>query len=207
MKCAITGADGSLRRTFVDMDLLDLPGGVYDPSASAISFATIDSIVYVLDAQQKFSGSNRSKLMSAVKGAFSANEHVWFEVLLHKVDQMSEDYQSDLRNTIIEQVKEELEDVELSDMMHQFEVHFTSVFDTSVFRALSLVVQRLLPEQATLERLLDMVAQQCGMEKVFLFDLNSKLYLATDSSQVDVETYDLCSHWLDLVADFRVLYE
>lgn len=39
--------------------------------------------------------------------------------------------------------------------------HLTSVFDTSIYEALSKVIQKLLPEQGTLERLLDMLCQVC----------------------------------------------
>lgn len=37
--------------------------------------------------------------------------------------------------------------------------HLTSVFDTSIYEALSKVIQKLLPEQAMLERLLDLLCQ------------------------------------------------
>lgn len=35
--------------------------------------------------------------------------------------------------------------------------HLTSVFDTSIYEALSKVIQKLVPEQASLERLLDLL--------------------------------------------------
>lgn len=103
--------------------------------------------------------------------------------------------------------------------------HLTSVFDTSIYEALSKVTQKLLPEQGMLERLLDMLCQvsivsnfrtdelmwvslqQCSMEKAFLFDTMSKVYIATDSSPLDNQTYIICSDYIDLVGDFSLLYE
>lgn len=45
------------------------------------------------------------------------------------------------------------------------------------------------------------------MDKAFLFDSSSKIYIATDSSPLDNEIYIICSDYIDLVGDFTVLYE
>ena len=45
------------------------------------------------------------------------------------------------------------------------------------------------------------------MEKAFLFDTMSKVYIATDSSPLDNQTYIICSDYIDLVGDFSLLYE
>lgn len=45
---------------------------------------------------------------------------------------------------------------ELESNMNVF-YHLTSVFDTSIYEALSKVIQKLIPEQASLERLLDLL--------------------------------------------------
>jgi Ras-related GTP-binding protein C/D len=41
---------------------------------------------------------------------------------------------------------------------------------------------------ALLEKLLDGLIGSCGMEKAFLFDVVSKIYVATDSNPVDMQT-------------------
>lgn len=45
------------------------------------------------------------------------------------------------------------------------------------------------------------------MDKAFLFDTSSKIYIATDSSPLDNQTYVICSDYIDLVGDFSLLYE
>lgn len=45
------------------------------------------------------------------------------------------------------------------------------------------------------------------MDKAFLFDTSSKLYIATDSGPLDTQTYVICSEYIDLVGDFTQLYE
>ena len=48
--------------------------------------------------------------------------------------------------------------------------------------------------------------QSSNIEKIFLFDLFSKLYLATDSSPVDMTTYEVCSDMIDVIADLEGIY-
>jgi Ras-related GTP-binding protein C/D len=45
------------------------------------------------------------------------------------------------------------------------------------------------------------------MDKAFLFDTSSKIYIATDSSPLDNQTYVICSDYIDLIGDFTLLYE
>jgi Ras-related GTP-binding protein C/D len=45
------------------------------------------------------------------------------------------------------------------------------------------------------------------MDKAFIFDTASKIYIATDSAPLDNQTYVLCAEYLDLVGDFTALYE
>lgn len=62
--------------------------------------------------------------------------------------------------TLRDRLTDELFDMspELESTMNVF-YHLTSVFDTSIYEALSKVIQKLIPEQAMLERLLDLLCQ------------------------------------------------
>ena len=50
------------------------------------------------------------------------------------------------------------------------------------------------------------VFQNSGIEKAFLFDVVSKIYIATDSSPVDMQTYELCCDMIDVVIDVSCIY-
>lgn len=52
-----------------------------------------------------------------------------------------------------------------------------------------------------------LLTQQCSLDKAFLFDTSSKLYIATDSAPLETQTYVICSDYIDLVGDFTLLYE
>lgn len=44
------------------------------------------------------------------------------------------------------------------------------------------------------------------MEKAFLFDVVSKLYISTDSGPVDMQSVELCSDMIDVVMDVSGIY-
>lgn len=50
------------------------------------------------------------------------------------------------------------------------------------------------------------ISQNSGIEKAFLFDVVSKIYIATDSSPVDMQSYELCCDMIDVVIDLSSIY-
>ena len=83
----------------------------------------------------------------------------------------------------------------------------TSIYDHSVFEAFSKVVTKsLVPQRKTLQRMLDALVAACDMEKSFLFDVSSKVYVATDSAPVDSASYELCADAIDVVLDVSSIY-
>ena len=84
--------------------------------------------------------------------------------------------------------------------------HLTSIYDHSIFEAFSKVVQKLIPQLPTLENLLDIFNKGSMVEKSFLFDVASKIYVATDGTPVHVQTYELCCDMIDVVLDISCIY-
>jgi len=106
-------------------------------------------------------------------------------VLLHKVDSdsyITDEHRSDSHAEIKRTI---LEEFRLAKLPLRITFHLTSIFDHSVFEALSRVVQQLIPQLGLMEKLLDGLLSSCVMDKVFVFDVLSKLYLSTDSSRMD----------------------
>jgi hypothetical protein len=104
------------------------------------------------------------------------------------------------------QVTDELTDAGVSpDSVHVWH-HLTSVHDHSIFEALSRVVRRLIPQLPTLENLLNVLVSTCSMEKAYLFDVVSKLYISTDPGPVDMQSVELCSDMIDVVLDVSGIY-
>ncbi|KAG8142931.1 hypothetical protein E2320_000238 [Naja naja] len=79
-------------------------------------------------------------------------------------------------------------------------------FEVFIHKAFSKVVQKLIPQLPTLENLLNIFISNSGIEKAFLFDVVSKIYIATDSSPVDMQSYELCCDMIDVVIDVSCIY-
>ena len=56
------------------------------------------------------------------------------------------------------------------------------------------------------ERVVISFKQNSAIEKAFLFDVVSKIYIATDSSPVDMQSYELCCDMIDVVIDVSCIY-
>ena len=44
------------------------------------------------------------------------------------------------------------------------------------------------------------------MDKVFLFEVVSKLYIATDAAPVDLNNFAMCSELIDVYLDISIIY-
>lgn len=82
----------------------------------------------------------------------------------------------------------------------------TSIYDHSALEAFSRVVQKLVPQLPTLNSLLDTLIASCTIEKSYLVDVVTKLYIATDSNPIDTKTYELCTDLVDVVLDISHIY-
>lgn len=77
--------------SFISIDIWDLPGGQLDPDNWPVKFDQLGAVIFVLDAQSTFQDMNRKLAVTMFK-AFKANPGIQFEIFLHKIDGMSEDY-------------------------------------------------------------------------------------------------------------------
>lgn len=100
-------------------------------------------------------------------------------------------------------MREELRD---SNLVIEPTFYMTSIYDHSIFEAFSKVLQSLLPQHGVLENLLDALCESCRIDKVYLFDVVSKIYIATDTRPIDMKSYELCSDMIDVVIDVSCIY-
>ena len=145
-----------------------------------------------------------NQLVETIGLAHSINPKINFEVFLHKVDgdAMSEETKAERQQSIEHYVSTELSDQ--GDVLVSY--YLTSIYDHSALEAFSKVVQKLAPQLPTLNNLLDILTSSCCIDKSYLVDVVTKLYIATDSNPVDVHTYELCSDLVDVVIDVSYIY-
>ncbi|KAF9583574.1 hypothetical protein BGW38_009135 [Lunasporangiospora selenospora] len=209
--------------SFIDFQVWDFPGQMdfFDPTFdTAAIFGEVGALVFVIDSQDDYMEA-LARLHQTVRAAYQQNPNIIFEVFIHKVDGLSEDYKIGtygdsrpwlllnrlLKNTqrdIQQTTTDELADAGLENVQISF--YLTSIYDHSIFEAFSKVIQKLIPQLPTLENLLNILCANSGIEKAFLFDVISKIYIATDASPVDSQSYEICSDMIDVIIDISSIY-
>ncbi|XP_047677603.1 ras-related GTP-binding protein D isoform X2 [Tachysurus fulvidraco] len=209
--------------SFVSFQIWDFPGQIdfFDPTFDyEMIFRGTGALIFVIDSQDDYVEA-LSRLHLTVTRAYKVNPDINFEVFIHKVDGLSDDHKIEKQRDIHKRANDDLADAGLERIHLSF--YLTSIYDHSIFEAFSKVVQKLIPQLPTLENLLNIFisitwsctytldsphldADNSGIEKAFLFDVVSKIYIATDSSPVDMQTYELCCDMIDVVIDISCIY-
>jgi Ras-related GTP-binding protein C/D len=192
--------------SFIDFQVWDFPGQIdfFDASFDAEAiFGDVGALIFVIDAQDEYQEALQ-KLHMTITKAVSVNPGINIEVFVHKIDGLSDDYKIDAQRDVQQRTMDELTDIGMDNVVLSF--HLTSIFDHSIFEAFSKVIQKLIPQLPTLENLLNVFCANSIIEKAFLFDVMSKIYIATDSSPVDVQSYEICSDYIDVILDISEIY-
>ncbi|ORE04281.1 hypothetical protein BCV72DRAFT_231828 [Rhizopus microsporus var. microsporus] len=196
-----------IARSFIDFQIWDFPGQIdffdemaYDPQDI---FGTVGALIFVIDAQDDYSEALH-RLFTTVTSAYRVNPNITFEVLIHKVDGLSDDYKIDTQRDVQQRMSDALADAQL-EYIH-LTYYLTSIYDNSIYEAFSKIIQKLIRELPALENLLNVLCSNSGIDKAYLFDTLTKIYIATDSSPVDMQSYELCSDMIDVCIDVECIY-
>ena len=202
--------------SFVQFEVWDFPGHVDTASAAVkpeVTFGGCCALVWVIDAQDDFSEALQ-RLQATIVTAHRVNPNIAIEIFLHKVDSFSEEQRHECQREIQSQLAEELTAAKVQSAKISFQQ--TSIYDHSVFEAFSTVVQQLIPQLSTLEpprpprrlephrrcascrraarlprRLAHRIRHPAPPPQAFIFDVISKIFIATDSSPVDMQSAEL----------------
>lgn len=169
----------------------------------AAVFGTAGAIIWVIDMQDEYFQSI-NQLIQTASTLLELYPRLHFEVFIHKSDGLSEEYKYDTFRDVRQRVQDELSDNGFADRGVSF--YSTSIFDHSVFEAMSKVIQKLLPQLPAMEALLNRLCSACRIQKAYLFDTISKLYLATDASPTFLKDYEVCSDYVDVIVDIKQIY-
>lgn len=192
--------------SFIQFQIWDFPGQI-DPVSRGVDstaiFGGCQAVIFVVDSQEDLTEA-LNKVQRTIIHAYKINPEIRFEVFIHKVDGLSDEAKIETQRDIQKQITDELSEASLRNVHLAF--FLTSIYDRSIFEACSKVIQKLIPQLPTLECLHDTLNSNCRIEKSFLFDVVSKIYISTDSSPVDMSSYELCSDMIDVVVDVSCIY-
>lgn len=182
------------------IDIFDNPNFTFDMDAI---FGEIGALIWVIDAQDDYLEAI-SRLNATILHLQRSYPHINIEVFIHKVDGLSDDYRLDIQRDVTIRIQDELSDQGIENAPVNF--HLTSIYNHSIFEAFSKVIQKLIPRLGQLEAMLTNLCRTCRFEKAYLFDVNTKIYIATDSTPEDMASYEICSDYVDVIIDFTEVY-
>ncbi|CAF2407461.1 unnamed protein product [Rotaria sp. Silwood2] len=202
--------------SYDDDSMTNMMGGNYDLERL---LKRCNAVVYIIDAQDDYTESI-SRLNTIIQKGRRINPRIRYEIFIHKVDQLSEESKIETQRDIHNQVRDRFADPiggleswsptsHMSNPNSQeilINFHLTSIFDHSIFEAFSKVIQKLIPQFAHLERLLNYLLSTSNIEQAFLFDVQTKISIATDSSPTDMQMYELCCDMIDLLINMSEIY-
>ncbi|CAH0020180.1 unnamed protein product [Clonostachys rhizophaga] len=193
--------------SFMDFQVWDFPGQIdifenpgFDLEAI---FGEIGALIWVIDAQDDYLEAV-ARLNTTILSLQRSYPNINIEVFIHKVDGLSDDFKLDIQRDITIRIQDELSDHGCENAPVTF--HLTSIYNHSIFEAFSKVIQKLIPRLGTLESMLTNLCRTCRLEKAYLFDVLSKIYIATDSSPADMASYEICSDYIDVIIDITEVY-
>ncbi|KAG6897155.1 hypothetical protein C0992_003742 [Termitomyces sp. T32_za158] len=187
------------------LEIWDCPGNItVDTLGAPLSqFATM---IFVIDIRDLYN-QPISRLVEFIVAVYEQNPSMNLEVFVHKAEKLQEDDKIENFRQIHERVSDRLLDISAEFEQVQLNFHLTSVYDHSLHEAFSKVLHKLIDSLPYLEDLLNVFCANSQSPKAFLFDITSKLYIATDASPVDSATFDLCCDYLQMLNSFGSLYK
>ncbi|KAL8860810.1 MAG: hypothetical protein Q9178_002840 [Gyalolechia marmorata] len=188
---------------FMDFQIWDLPGQIDYLSSSFDIFSNVGGIVWVIDAQDNYL-EPISRFTSTVVALTDLYPSIRYSVFIHKTDSLTEDYREDTIRDVMQKISDELFDEGLENPPVNY--FPTSIYDHTIFEAFSKVIQGLVPQLPTYETLLDTVAASCRFQKVYIFEIVSKVYIASDTKPSDLASYELCSDFINAIGDLNDMY-
>ncbi|KAI1247149.1 hypothetical protein MGN70_011035 [Eutypa lata] len=193
--------------SFMDFQVWDFPGQIdifENPSFDIDAmFGEIGALIWVIDAQDDYLEAV-ARLNMTILNLQRTYPNIKIEVFIHKVDGLSDDYKLDIQRDITIRIQDELSDHGIENAPVTF--HLTSIYNHSIFEAFSKVIQKLIPQLGILEAMLTNLCRTCRFEKAYLFDVVSKIYIATDNAPADMASYEICSDYIDVIIDITEVY-
>ncbi|KAL9056647.1 MAG: hypothetical protein Q9162_002818 [Coniocarpon cinnabarinum] len=191
--------------TLLDFQIWDFPAQLDLGTLSDVDnvLEPVGSIIFVIDAQDEYFDAI-ARLVSTVMFIHQTHPSIHIGVFVHKVDSLSEDFRLDVFRNIQQHIQDELTDGNLDRVTPSF--YQTSIYDHSVFEAFSRVVQKLIVQLPALESLLNTLCSSSRIEKAYLFDVLSKIYIASDTTPGDIIAYETCSDYIDVIVDISEIY-
>nr|ODN93206.1 hypothetical protein L203_00475 [Cryptococcus depauperatus CBS 7841]ODO02636.1 hypothetical protein L204_01375 [Cryptococcus depauperatus CBS 7855] len=194
--------------SIIPLQIWDTPSN-FEIDQLEVPLSHFSTIVYVLDMQQDDSyHQSIGKFVHIMVRAYLSNPNMHFHLFIHKAEMLHDDYRLENYAEIQRSTVEEIEDFRYSDLQ-DFEVVYsmTSAYDVSLRTAWSKVLQGSMEMLSAVEALLLDYSSHSSTDNTFLFDINSRIVLATDNRHRTDELTEQVTEYLTSFLQFQKLYK
>jgi len=191
--------------TVIPLEIWDCPGTTTLESLGT-PLSQFSALVFVIDIHDLVTPPT-VKLVDFAIAAYLEHPSLNVEVFVHKAEALSEDYKLESFRNVQQQVTDQLAYVSEEYEQIPINFHLTSIHDRSIHQAFSHVLHKLVDSLPFLEDLMNVFSTNCGVSKMFLFDTQAQIYVATDAGPVDSQTHSLCIDYLQMLNSFGTLYK
>jgi len=154
-------------------------------------FKNVEVLIYVFDVESEKTEEDMRDYKACIQNlnTFSKNANIF--VLIHKMDKISDSE----KEKIFEGKKGEIVEATTAIGMTPKEVFATSIWDDTLYKAWSQIVQLLIPNMSIIKDTLKQFANVCDCDEVVLFEKQTFLIIAYHESKPnkDIVKYERLS--------------
>ncbi|ODO07596.1 hypothetical protein L198_01177 [Cryptococcus wingfieldii CBS 7118] len=192
--------------SIIPLQIWDTPSN-FEIDQLEVPLSSFSTIVYVLDMQQDDSYHDSiRKFVHIMVRAYLSNPAIRFHMFIHKAEMLSEDYRGENYAEIQRTTAEEIEDFRYGDFQ-SLAPGMTSAHDVSLRAAWSKVIQGSMEMLPAVESLLLDFTSHSSTDNTFLFDMKSRVILATDNRHRTDELTEQVTEYLASFLQFQSLYK
>lgn len=188
----------------INFQIRDLPGPKTVLLTDFENYA-LDSttIIFVLDITDDYTEAI-NLLVNSIRWLYQHGHLIRFEILVHKSDGMHESERSERLSNIQQQINVMLHECSIEGAVLNF--YLTSIYDHSIHEAFSKIVQNQMRQLRALENMLDIVTENTQLDKIFVCDIDKKIFLASDTGPTETQISELCCDVVDVYTDISSIY-
>lgn len=162
----------------------------YLSAQRATIFSHVGVLIYVFDVESREMTKDLEYYRDCLLGLSQFSKDATVFLLVHKMDLIRESERSSVLHRKTAELEKASGDVTVK-------VHGTSIYDETLYKAWSSIVNTLIPNVRTLSKHLRIFAEACNATEVILFERTTFLVIATSSDPSDQAVDPLTAHALD----------
>ena len=199
---------------FYKFNIMDFPGA-YEASDIKPSEKEIlmdcGAVIYVAHSRPDYIHETSKQLKEFYKLMMDLNPSASLNIFFHQsdIDFYNEDKMNESMRILMDSV-ESIIDPSFQNTgasKQKIAYYHTSIYDASIIESMSKVIKQLVETKFEhLGNMMNDISTACNLDKVYLFDMVTKIFFSSDFVPLDMDNFALCADMLDVYMDFSCIY-